>query len=201
MRQWRLMTAAATIGATAVAVAQVPIAVDRAATGDAPADPGPLATDVSAKLDVKGHQRCDAESWRLAVEGGRGQVQSSNGPTPRCTTACWLRPKRRGIRRIAMPCCSSPKPGTGACWTSAFPTRTIWRSGQAYLDLYLSEPVDKRNTDWVKNTKMNLDKLLAAPGRPEQGPVVVERCAVYGAARARAHVPDHRRSRLPDLHG
>ena len=69
--------------------------------------------------------------------------------------------------------------------------------GLTYLTFYSED----RNPDHLAPTKDNFDKLLAPSRRSTEQPLVVVRCALHGAARARAAFRRNRRPPLSRLHG
>src|ERR1035437_6342526 len=86
------------------AAVTAPSPVDRAAVGDAPDDPGPLAHDLSARLkptDIHAAMKKVAD-WQLRVAKPKF---NRNGPLPRSTMAFSPVSRPRVIHAIAKPCC------------------------------------------------------------------------------------------------
>ncbi len=148
-------------------VAKAQLSVDRAVTGDAPKDPGPLATDVSAKLDAKDINAVMLKvgDWQLKVAEAKFNQQWTYAALYDGLLAATKGTGNPAYRDAVL------KFAEAKHWRlldERFPHADDMAMGQAYLDLYLSEPVDKRNTEWVKNTKMNLDKLLVRQDDPNK---------------------------------
>jgi unsaturated rhamnogalacturonyl hydrolase len=139
--------------------------VDREAVGDAPADPGPLATDLSPALKPADIRRAikKVADWQLSVAEPNFNSQWTfaalyDGLIAASTAT------RDPRYRLAV---------------SGYATRQHWKLlddrfphaddmalGQAYLDLYLADRPEQREPERIANTKAILDKLIERPDDP-----------------------------------
>jgi len=138
---------------------------DSKASGDAPDNPGPLATDLSAKLEPKAIQAAvkKVADWQLkvaeptfnrlwtyaALYDGLLAASKTNGD-----------PKYRD--RVA-------KYSQEEKWLlidTRFPHADDQAMGKAYMELYLDDPKGARKPERMAHTKEIMDRLVARPDDP-----------------------------------
>jgi unsaturated rhamnogalacturonyl hydrolase len=150
-----------------VAPAAAPVAkvvpVDGAAAGDAPDDPGPLATDLSAQLKPKAIDKAmkKVADWQVGYAEAHFNKQWTfaafyDGLLAASKTTG--DPKyREAVQRLA----------ERSDWTllnARFPHADDQALGQAYLDLYLNDPRPVRMAD----TKEIMDRLIVRQDDPDK---------------------------------
>ena len=141
--------------------------VDRAVTGDAPSDPGPLATDVSAVLTPKDINAAMEKvgDWQLKVAESKFNSQWTYAALYdgliEASKATGNPAYRDAVEQYA-------EKMHWKLLNDRFPHADDMALGKAYTELYLSEPVDKRNVQWVADTKKILDDLVARPDDPKK---------------------------------
>jgi unsaturated rhamnogalacturonyl hydrolase len=147
--------------AVAPSPAQTTTAVDREASGDSPADPGPIAKNLSAVLDpasIDAVMRKVAD-WQIATAEPRFNQQwtfaalydgllatSETTGDPRYAAAVERAATRFGWRML----------------DNRFPHADDEAIGRAYLDLYRAHPAHER----IQNAREILDRLVARPDDP-----------------------------------
>jgi unsaturated rhamnogalacturonyl hydrolase len=147
--------------------ARAQLSVDRAATGDAPSNPGPLATDVSAALNPKDINAVMQKvgDWQLKVAESKFNSQWTYAALYdgllAASQATGNPAYRDAVQRYA-------EKKNWKLLDDRFPHADDMGLGQAYLDLYLSQPVDKRNPAWAADTKKILDQLVVRPDDPKK---------------------------------
>jgi unsaturated rhamnogalacturonyl hydrolase len=168
MKTLRLLPLLLLLAATAPAQtpANNPAAVERAAAGDSPADPGPLATDVSPALT---HQAIRAamkkvSDWQIATAGF--------GPTPRFNQQWTFAALYDGLLAYSR---DTKDPTAHDAvqliaehfqWQlldTRFPHADDEHLGYSYLDLYTEHPDPVR----IASTKAIMDRLIARPDEPK----------------------------------
>lgn len=132
--------------------------VDKQASGDAPEDPGPLASDVSGRLDRKDIELVlrKVADWQLADAKGRFNQQWTYAPLYDGLLAT---SRATGDAKYAD---AVMKISEGFDWKlldTRFPHADDEALGQAYLDLYRMKPEPVR----LASTKEIMDRLVALP--------------------------------------
>ena len=160
----RRLLALALLVAAPFAVAQAPLsgAVERASAGDSPADPGPLATDVSPALTHKAIRGAMKKvvDWQLPFAGLTGSK------TPRFNQQWTYAPLYDGL--LAYSRATGDPSGHDAVlhaaesfhWQlieSRFPHADDEAIGHAYLDLYM----EKKSEERLAATQAVMDRLVA----------------------------------------
>jgi len=139
------------------------VAVDRAVTGDAPDDPGPLATDLSAALKPKAIEAAMTKvaDWQLAVAQPKFNQQWTFAALYDGLLAASATTGNPKYHDAVL------KMAEGFDWKlqdARFPHADDYAVGQAYMDLYLekSDPVR------MASVQANSDRLLARPDDPKK---------------------------------
>ena len=153
--------------ATSNSFAQQPSTVERASVGDAPDDPGPLAQGLSDHLDPAAIQTVMKKvgDWQIRVGESKFNSQwtfaalydgllaaSATTGDPRYRDAVLKFAEKQHWKLV----------------NDRFPHADDMALGQAYLDLYLSNPPASRKPERIANTKAVLDKLIARPDDPQK---------------------------------
>jgi len=137
--------------------------VDRNASGDAPADPGPLAADLSAKLDHKDIQAAmkKVADWQLVQSAGKYNQQWTFAALYDGLLAA---SRDSGDPKYATAVDEVGKKFEWQLIDERFPHADDEALGQAYLDLYKAQP------DPVKfaATKAVLDRLVTRADDPKK---------------------------------
>jgi len=169
------MLAAFLVLATLKSDAQTPLAqtkeapppVDRAASGDSPDDPGPLATDASSALTHAAirHAVAKVADWQLA--------HSENAFNQQWTFAALYDGLLAASRTSGDPRYRDAvlKLAAKYDWKlldGRFPHADDMALGQSYLDLYVEAPSAKRDSVRIADTKAILDRLVARPDDPQK---------------------------------
>ncbi len=146
-------------------VAQQPAApaatVDRAAAGNSPADPGPLATDVSAELSSPAikHAMKKVADWQLVAAQGRMNQQWTYAALYDgllAASATTGDPKYRdAVLGVA-------RQFDWKLLDTRFPHADDEALGRAYLELYQQSPEPER----IAAVRATLDRLIARPDDP-----------------------------------
>ncbi len=139
------------------------VPVDGAAAGDAPDDPGPLATDLSAQLKPKAIDKAmkKVADWQVGYAEAHFNKQWTFAALYDGLLAASKTtgdPKyREAVQRLA----------ERSDWTllnARFPHADDQALGQAYLDLYLNDPKPVRMAD----TKEIMDRLIVRQDDPDK---------------------------------
>jgi len=141
------------------------LAVERATTGDAPADPGPLATDISGRLthqDIR-HVVTKVADWQLRVAEPKFNAQWTFAALYDGLLAA---SRTTGDPRYRDAVKSFAESRNWKLLDARFPHADDMALGQAYLDLYLTEPVGERKPEQIADVKRVLDRLVARPDDP-----------------------------------
>jgi len=131
------------------------LAVDRAVTGDAPDDPGPLATDLSPALKPKAIEAAMTKvaDWQLAVAQPKFNQQWTFAALYDGLLAASATTKNPKYHDAVL------KMSEGFDWTlldKRFPHADDFALGHAYMDLYAENKDPKR----MASVKANADRLL-----------------------------------------
>jgi len=144
------------------------VAVDRAVTGDAPDDPGPLATNLSPALKPKAIEAAMAKvaDWQLAVAQPKFNQQWTFAALYDGLLAASITTQNPKYHDAVL------KMAEGFNWQlqdARFPHADDYAVGQAYMDLYL-EQLDPAKRDPVRmaSVQANSDRLLARPDDPKK---------------------------------
>jgi unsaturated rhamnogalacturonyl hydrolase len=150
--------------AQAAAPANKPVP-DSKASGDAPDNPGPLAADLSTKLDPKAIQAAvkKVADWQL-------KVAEPN------FNRLWTYAAMYDGLLAASKTTGDPKYRDAVAKYSAeekwllidnrFPHADDEAMGKAYMDLYLDDPKETRKPERMANTKEIMDRLVVRPDDP-----------------------------------
>jgi rhamnogalacturonyl hydrolase YesR len=157
--------AMAQVGQPQGVAAAAPSPVERATVGDAPDNPGPLAHDLSAKLnstDIHAAMKMVAD-WQLRVAEPKFN--------PQWTFAALYDGLLAGSATTGDPRYREAvlKYAEHLHWkllNDRFPHADDMALGQAYLDLYLSDPPAKRKPERIADTKAILDRLIVRADDP-----------------------------------
>jgi len=138
-------------------------AVDRAATGDAPDDPGPLATGLSAELKPKAIAAAMTKvaDWQLSVAVPKFNQQWTYAALYDGLLAASATTHNPAYHDAVL------KMAEGFHWQlidGRFPHADDFAVGQAYMDLYLEHPAAER----MASVKANSDRLVARPDDPKK---------------------------------
>ena len=173
----------------------LPTVIDeRAAAGDQPDDPGPLATDLSADLKRPAILKAMKKVAIGNCSTPRG-VTTSSGPSLRSTTAFWLhrRPPATSIITIAFSRLRATITGT-----SDHASLTPTTKPSASPTSLFTPKIRRRQRS--RPLAMAWTRLLARPDDPQKESLVVVRRALYGATGSGAALGSYRRSPLSRLH-
>ncbi len=147
--------------------AAAPSPVERKHVGDAPADPGPLATDVSPALthkairatmskvaawQIKQSEQYFNAQWTFAAlyDGLLASSATTGDPIPRASVVKFAESQHWKLLN------------------DRFPHADDMALGKAYLDIYLSEPKPEQKPEQIADTKRVLDLLLARTDDPKK---------------------------------
>ncbi|MDR3734141.1 MAG: glycoside hydrolase family 88 protein [Acidobacteriaceae bacterium] len=139
------------------------LAMERAVTGDAPDDPGPLATGLSAELKPKAIEAAMTKvaDWQLTVAQEKFNQQWTFAALYDgllAASATTNNPKYKdAVEKMA----------DGFNWQlidGRFPHADDFAIGQAYMDMYLQHPVPQH----MASVKANADRLVARPDDPKK---------------------------------
>ena len=137
--------------------------VDRAAAGDMPDDPGPLATDLSPALKLKAIEAAMTKvaDWQLAVAQPKFNQQWTFAALYDgllAASATTHNPKYHD---------AVVKKAEGFKWQvmdARFPHPDDFALGQSYMDLYLEHPAPER----IASVQADADRLVARPDDPNK---------------------------------
>ncbi|HEY0306732.1 MAG TPA: glycoside hydrolase family 88 protein [Acidobacteriaceae bacterium] len=138
-------------------------AVDRAVTGDAPDDPGPLATGLSAELKPKAIAAAMTQvaDWQISVAQSKFNQQWTYAALYDGLLAASATTKNPKYRDAVQ------KMAEGFHWQlidARFPHADDFALGKAYMDLYFEHPAPER----MASVKANADRLVARPDDPKK---------------------------------
>jgi unsaturated rhamnogalacturonyl hydrolase len=139
--------------------------VDRTSVGDAPDAPGPLATDLSPALKSRDTQAAmkKVADWQLRVaepEFNREWTYAALYDGLLAASATTGDPRYRdAVLRFA-------EQQQWKLVDTRFPHADDMALGQAYLDLYLSDPPAARKPERIADTRAILDRLVDRPDDP-----------------------------------
>ena len=158
-----ILYAGSSTGYAQQAAADAKLAVDRAVTGDAPDDPGPLATGLSAELKPKAIEAAMTKvaDWQITVAEPKYNQQWTYAALYDGLLAA------SATTHNAKYSDSVQKMAEGFKWQlkdARFPHADDFAVGQVYMDLYLQHPVPER----MASVKANADRLLARPDDPKK---------------------------------
>ena len=141
--------------------APVPVSVDRAASGDAPEDPGPLAKDLSPAITHAAIRKAAAKvaDWELARATFNQQWTYAA-----LYDGMLAASKTTGDPRYRDAMVKMAQSFNWKLLNARFPHADDMALGQTYLDLYLQSPEPIRMAD----TKAILDQLVAHPDDPSK---------------------------------
>lgn len=146
---------------------QAPVSVDSKSSGDAPDDPGPLATDLSAELKPKAIQA-------VIKKVGDWEVKTAEPHFNRLWTYAALYDGLiAASRTTGDPVYSNAvlKFSEQEKWLlieQRFPHADDQALGKAYMDLYFADPKSSRKPIRMANTKENMDRLIVRKDDPEK---------------------------------
>lgn len=153
-----------TFAQTAPAAASKPVP-DSRASGDAPDDPGPLATDLSSELKPKAIQA-------VAEKVAAWQVKVAEPTFNRLWTYAALydgllaASKTTGDPAFRNAVLKYSEQEKWLLIDNRFPHADDQALGKAYMDLYLGDPKNARKPERMANTKEIMDRLVVRPDDP-----------------------------------
>jgi len=154
-----------TLLAPAFAQKPQPVEVERASVGDAPDNPGPLATNLSPELkskDIKAAMTKVAD-WQLNVAAGKFNSQWTFAALYDGLLAASRTTGNPAYRDAVLHFAEQQK------WqlqNARFPHADDMALGKAYMELYLDDPKTSRDPNRIADTKATLDRLLTHPDDP-----------------------------------
>jgi len=162
-----LITAPLARPQTVQSVAPAPPTVERDHVGDAPDDPGPLATDLSPALKPADIRRAMKKvgDWQLRVAEPNFNSQWTFAALYDGLIAASAATGDPRYRQAVIDYATRQQ------WKlldNRFPHADDMALGQAYLDLYLMDRPKKRKPERIADTKAILDKLLERPDDPSK---------------------------------
>jgi unsaturated rhamnogalacturonyl hydrolase len=145
--------------------AAAPSAVDREAVGDAPDDPGPLATNLSPALKPADIRRAikKVADWQLRVAEPNFNSQWTFAALYDGLIAASA---ATGDPRYRQAVFSYATQQQWKLVNDRFPHADDMALGQAYLDLYLADPPAQRDPQRIADAKAILDRLIERPDDP-----------------------------------
>lgn len=150
------------VGSGSYVLAQAPVPPDSKMTGDAPDDPGPLATDISAELKPKAIQA-------VIKKVGDWQVKAAEPHFNRLWTYAALydgliaASNATGDKKFSDAVLKYSEQQKWELIDSRFPHADDMAIGKAYMALYLADAKSARKPVRMANTKQNLDRLVVRP--------------------------------------
>ncbi|WP_260705886.1 glycoside hydrolase family 88/105 protein [Edaphobacter flagellatus] len=150
------------VGSGSYVLAQAPVPPDSKMTGDAPDDPGPLATDISAELKPKAIQA-------VIKKVGDWQVKAAEPHFNRLWTYAALydgliaASNATGEKKFSDAVLKYSEQQKWELIDSRFPHADDMAIGKAYMALYLADAKSARKPVRMANTKENLDRLVVRP--------------------------------------
>ncbi len=147
------------------APASAPSTVERASVGDAPDDPGPLATDLSPALKPAAIRRAmkKVADWQLRVADPKFNSQWTFAALYDGLIAA---SQATGDSRYRQAVFDYARKQQWKLLDDRFPHADDMALGQAYLDLYLADPPARRDPERIADTKAILDRLVDRPDDP-----------------------------------
>lgn len=147
------------------AISTPPSTVDREVVGDAPDNPGPLATNLSPALKPAAIRRAmkQVADWQLRVAQPHFNSQWTFAALYDGLLAASAATGDPRYRQAVLDYATHQQ------WKlldNRFPHADDMALGQAYLDLYLADPPAQRNPHRIADTQAILDKLIARPDDP-----------------------------------
>ncbi len=142
-----------------------PSTVNREAVGDAPGDPGPLATDLSPALNRTAIRNAikKVADWQLRVAEPHFNSQWTFAALYDGLIAASIATGDSRYRQAVLDYATKQQ------WKlldDRFPHADDMALGQAYLDLYLADKPKQRKPDRIADTKSILDRLMVRPDDP-----------------------------------
>lgn len=140
-------------------------AVDSKTSGDAPDDPGPLATDISAELKPKAIQAVveKVATWQVKVgEPSFNRLWTYAALYDGLLAAS----KTTGDPKFRDAVLRFSEEEKWQLIDNRFPHADDQALGKAYMDLYLGDPKNSRKPERMANTKEIIDRLVARPDDP-----------------------------------
>jgi len=142
-----------------------PASVDRDNVGDAPADPGPLATGLSPKLkdaDIKAAMKKVAD-WQLRVAEPKFNEQWTFAALYDGLIAASSTTGDPAYRDAVI---HYAQQNDWKLLDNRFPHADDMAFGKAFTELYLSDPTEARKPERIADTKAILDRLVVRPDDP-----------------------------------
>ncbi len=135
-----------------------PAEVERQAAGDSPADPGPLATDLSPALTHKAVRQAMKKvgDWQLQHSEDKF---NRHGPSPPSTTGLVAASKTTGDPKYKDAVIKLADKFNWTMEESRFPHADDIAIGKSYLDLYAEHKVPEH----LSGSKSVLDRLVVVP--------------------------------------
>ena len=144
-----------------------PSPVERAASGDAPDNPGPLATDLSSEIKPKAIDAAMKKvgDWQIAVAEPKFNQQWTFAALYDGLLAA---SKATGDAKYRDAVLRMSEHFNWKLIDNRFPHADDQALGQAYLDLYLGDPKASRQSVRMANTKEIMDRLIVRPDDPDK---------------------------------
>jgi hypothetical protein len=176
------------------ATAATPSSVERAASGDSPDDPGPLATDISPALTHSAIRKAahKVADWQLAHAEDKFNQQWTFAALYDGMLAA---SKTTGDPRYYDAMVKIAQRFDWKLLNARFPHADDMALGQSYMDMYFQ----KRDPVRMADTKAVLDQLVVTKDDPAK--LLWWWCVVHGPTGARPHVRGNRRPALSGLYG
>jgi rhamnogalacturonyl hydrolase YesR len=146
---------------------EAPSPVNRDAAGDSPANPGPLATDVSPAITHAAirHAAAKVADWQLAYAQKTFNRQWTYAALYDGLLAA---SKTTGDPRYHDAVVAYAEQNDWKLINDRFPHADDMAFGKAYMDLYLESPRATRNPKRMADTKAILDQLVVRPDDPQK---------------------------------
>jgi rhamnogalacturonyl hydrolase YesR len=153
--------------AQATPAKEPPSSVERAASGDAPDNPGPLATDLSFDIKPKAIDAAmkKVADWQVAVAEPKFNQQWTFAALYDGLLAA---SKATGDAKYRDAVLRMSEHFNWKLIDNRFPHADDQALGQAYLDLYLGDPKASRQPVRMANTKEIMDRLIVRPDDPDK---------------------------------
>jgi unsaturated rhamnogalacturonyl hydrolase len=153
--------------AQATPAKEPPSSVERAASGDAPDNPGPLATDLSSDIKPKAIDAAmkRVSDWQIAVADSKFNQQWTFAALYDGLLAA---SKATGDAKYRDAVLRMSEHFNWKLIDNRFPHADDQALGQAYLDLYLGDPKASRQPVRMANTKEIMDRLIVRPDDPDK---------------------------------
>jgi rhamnogalacturonyl hydrolase YesR len=145
---------------------EAPSPVDRNAAGDAPDDPGPLATDLSPAITHAAIRKAAAKvaDWQLAHSE---KIFNQQWTYAALYDGLLAASKTTGDPRYHDAVVNMADRFDWKLLNLRFPHADDMAIGQSYLDLYREAPAAKRDPKRIADTKAILDRLVVRPDEPK----------------------------------